>query len=144
MNNYSDIINLPHRPPRRQPLSAQQRAAQFMPFAALTGYDECVLERARLTESREQLCEEDCAELDRRLAFLAEHISQRPEITLTVYVPDKKKSGGAYIQKTGVARRVCMAERFIELVGGERIFLGNIYAFGGSFFEDFEKDKFNK
>lgn len=130
MDNYSDIINLPHRfSARRKQLSPQQRAAQFMPFAALTGYDECVMEKARITENKAVLCEEDCAELNRQLAILCEHIAERPEITLTVYVPDKKKSGGSYIQKTGIARRISMEERFIEFVGGERFFLENIYSY---------------
>lgn len=137
MGKYDDMISLPHKVSQsRPPLSARQRAAQFSAFAALTGYEECVSEQARLTECRAPLSEDDCAELDRRLAILTEHLPERPEVTLTLFIPDSRKQGGAYVTKTGAVRRVCTEERVLVMCSGERIPLDSVCAFGGELFKD--------
>lgn len=140
MGRYDDIIGLERRRSEKHPpLSARQRAAQFSAFAALSGYGECVSERTRLTERRVPLGEEDCAELDRRLAYLVQHLSERPVVTLTLFVTDAKKDGGAYIEKTGAVRRVCAQEGFLELCGGERVALRSVRAFSGELFLPLER-----
>lgn len=140
MGRYDDIIGLTYRRSEKHPpLSAWQRAAQFSAFAALTGYEDCVRERARLTERRAVLGEEERAELDRRLAYLTQHLAERPVVTLTLFVPDEKKDGGAYVAKTGAVRRVCAEEGVLVLCSGERVPLKNVCAFGGECFAPLDK-----
>ena len=135
MGRYDDIIGLtPERSGKHPPLSAWQRAAQFSSFAALTGYEDCVRERARLTERRVILGEEERAELDRRLACLVQHLAERPVVTLTLFIPDAKKDGGAYVTKTGAVRRVCPEEGVLVLCSGERVPLQSVCGFSGECF----------
>ena len=103
MGNYDDIINLPHHTsPTRPRMSMSDRAAQFSPFAALTGYDAAVKETARLTDRRIELDEYEKAELNRKLCILAEHQKEALLVELTFFQPDMRKEGGAYIHRTGV------------------------------------------
>ena len=88
-HRYDDIIDLPHPTSAKHPrMSTENRAAQFSPFAALTGYDAAVSEAARLTESRTELDEQGKALLDGRLRLLRELISDEPEVNITYFVPD--------------------------------------------------------
>lgn len=82
------------------------RAAQFAPFAALTGYEESIEETARLTDSRIELSEYEIEELNAKLNFIQEHIKERPEVTITYFQPDERKEGGAYITVAGKVRRI--------------------------------------
>lgn len=124
MNNekYSDIINLPHPDPRTQPrMSLSDRAAQFAPFAALTGYDDAITEEGRLTSSKIELDENELERLDRALTYLTEHRSQRPSVTVTYFVPDEKKAGGAYISREGAFKSADRDRRLILLTDGSAI-----------------------
>lgn len=97
MSNYDDIINLPHPTSEKHPrMSMYQRAAQFAPFAALTGHDAAISETARLTEQLQELSEQEKAELDNKLHFILEHLRERPKATIVHFVPDDKKKGGRY------------------------------------------------
>ena len=119
---YDDIIHLPHHVSKTRPqMSLEDRAAQFSPFAALTGYDAAILETGRLTEEKSELGEETQAILDRKQRYLAEIIDTKPEITVTYVVPDEKKSGGAYSTVTGFLKRIDEYERVLMLTDGRKI-----------------------
>lgn len=99
---YDDIINLPHRVSKKHPhMSLQARAAQFAPFAALTGYDEQVKETARLTNERKELADGLKMILDEKIQTIKRNIYERPEVTITYFVPDARKQGGKYVETTG-------------------------------------------
>ena len=118
---YEDIIHLPHPTSKNHPrMSIQERAAQFSPFAALTGHAAAIAETARLTDRKMELDEDTRAELDRRQAILLEHIDQQPEVTVTWFRPDEKKDGGAYITTTGRLKKIDPVERILELTDGTR------------------------
>ena len=104
-DNYDDIKHLT-RPQYDDlhPMSMHDRAAQFSPFAALVGYDDAVAETARLTDSRLELTEDEMFELNANLNRLLDSLDERPQISVTYFVPDEKKSGGKYVEKLGVVR----------------------------------------
>lgn len=103
---YDDIINLPHHVSERHPqMSMYNRAAQFAPFAALTGHDSAITEVARLTEAEEELSESDAEVLNRKLAYL-QSLDEKPTISVTYFVPDDKKEGGSYHTATGIVKSV--------------------------------------
>lgn len=104
-DNYDDIKHLT-RPQYDDlhPMSMSDRAAQFSPFAALVGYDDAVAETARLTDSRDELTEDEMFELNANLNRLLDSLDERPQISVTYFVPDEKKSGGRYAEKIGTVR----------------------------------------
>ena len=119
---YDDIIHLPHPTSKNRPrMSIHDRAAQFSPFAALSGHAAAIAETARLTDRKLELDEDTRAELDRRQAILLEHISERPEVTVTWFRPDERKEGGAYITTTGRLKKLDEAERILILTDDTRI-----------------------
>ena len=104
---YDDIIYLPHHVSRNHPqMPLRERAAQFAPFAALTGYEAAVGETARLTSERRELDPQEAEELDRRLTELAARLPDHLEVTVEYFVPDDRKAGGAYVTVTSVVRQV--------------------------------------
>ena len=113
---YNDIIALP-RPcsGRHQPMTRIGRAAQFAPFAALSGYDDAVRETARLTDEQREMTEEKMALMNEKLRALLEIIRDQPQITITFFEPDKHKNGGAYLSVTGRIRRVDEVNRQLIL-----------------------------
>lgn len=116
---YADIINLPHHRSAVHPhMSLHDRAAQFAPFAALVGYDEMVDEEARLTDRRVDPGESDLERLDRIFAQLSAALArgERPPVSLLVFVPDSKKSGGRYETVSGKARRLDPVEKKLFLL----------------------------
>lgn len=103
---YDDIIHLPHHVTERHPqMSMYNRAAQFAPFAALTGHDSAITEAARLTEAEQELSESDAEVLNRKLAYL-QSLDEKPTISVTYFVPDDKKEGGSYHTATGIVKSV--------------------------------------
>ena len=99
---YDDIINLPHHESKKHPrMSKEARAAQFAPFAALTGYDDAIKETARLTSERIEINEELKVILDAKLQIIHDRVSAKPEVTFTYFVPDTKKDGGEYVTVIG-------------------------------------------
>jgi hypothetical protein len=105
MKNYDDIINLPHHvSSNHAPMSLDQRAAQFAPFAALTGYDEEIEETARFVDEKLPLDDDRLDKLNKGLQYLDEHQSEKPLVTVTHFVADKQKSGGTYQIYTGNLR----------------------------------------
>ncbi len=107
MDDYRDILNHP-RPisTKHRPMAREARAAQFAPFAALTGYDAAVNEEARLTDSRLERSDEQNDTLNRVLATLADSIRDKPTIAVTYFIPDEKKTGGCYTTIHGRLRRI--------------------------------------
>lgn len=125
--DYEDIIHLPHHVSDKHPqMLLQDRAAQFAPFAALTGYGDVIRETARHTEARIQLDEYELAELDMRFRFLVDHLSENPFVTITYFEPDGRKAGGAYRTVKAQIKKIDLEERWILLGDGTRISLGDI------------------
>ena len=112
------------------------RAAQFSPFAALTGYDAAVKETARLTDEKIVLDEYAKSMLSDRLQMIAEHIDDLPEVTFTYFVPDKKKSGGAYVGVTGMVKEIDEFERIVVLADGTKIPILEIYEIESGLFAE--------
>ncbi len=107
MGKYDDIINLPHHiSSKHLRLSMEQRAAQFAPFAALTGYGDSIKETARLTDNRIELNEEEKENINIKLQELKSKISTMPQVTITYFVPDVKKAGGEYITKMNRLKKI--------------------------------------
>ena len=114
MNKYKDIINLPHHASKtRKPMSLYNRAAQFAPFAALTEYDDAIKETARLTEERIELSDELKNMLNQKIKLIIENIKLQPEVAITYFVPDNKKSGGVYKTISGNVKRIDEVEKCI-------------------------------
>lgn len=127
MGKYDDIIDLPHHVSAAHPhMPMIDRAAQFQPFRALTGYEDAVHETARLTEERAELTEDEKSLLDAKLQELADRLSSQPRVTVTWFQPDKRKAGGAYITTTGQLKKIDDFEGTLILAGGERILIEDI------------------
>lgn len=125
MSKYDDIINLPHHRSKTHPhMPLIDRAAQFAPFAALTGYGDAIDETARITDIRPDLDEQQLAELNERLL----QIMAEPNAVarITYFVPDEKKSGGRYEQAEGVIKKIDEIAKVIVMDGGEKIPLSDI------------------
>lgn len=122
MNCYDDIINLPHPTSKKHPrMAVSDRAAQFSPFAALTGYDAAVKETARLTDRRIELDEYERAELDRKFQMIREHLTEEMEIAFTYFEPDEQKEGGAYLTVAGCVKNIEEDKQVLVLKDGSRI-----------------------
>ena len=127
MSRYDDIINLPHHvSPTRKRMSMHDRAAQFAPFAALVGYDAAVAETARLTESRLELDEQEQWAINERLAYIADHIHEQPEVRIKYFVPDEYKSGGAIVEVSGKVKKISATDGIIVMADGCKIRLSDI------------------
>nr|WP_076777767.1 YolD-like family protein [Lachnoclostridium phocaeense] len=125
MTEYQDMVTRPHPDPKyhtRMPM--ENRAAQFAPFSALTGYEEAVEEAHRLTDHRPELSEEEKDALDRALQQALEEI-ERP-VTITRFIPDARKEGGRIVTKKGQIRRLDAYRRRLVLEDGDRIPLDEI------------------
>lgn len=126
-DSYEDILHLPHPTSATRPrMSIANRAAQFAPFAALTGYDAAVKETARLTDRQIELDEGALAILNSKLQMLADHLAEHPEVAITYFQPDEKKAGGAYMTATGRVKKMDDFEGVIVLTSGERILFERI------------------
>lgn len=113
---YSDIINLPHHVSKRHPqMSMRDRAAQFAPFAALTGYEDIIEEAGRFTESQMELADDEKNSLDEVLRQLVSRIAEQPEVSVEYYVADARKSGGQYLSRCGHLTGFSCADRLLVL-----------------------------
>lgn len=138
MNSYEDIINLPHRVSSKRPqMSLRERAAQFAPFAALTGHDEAIKETARLADERIKLDESTLAILNDKIQIILDNLDIAPEVTVTYFKPDNKKSGGAYIDHTGVVKRIDDIEKIVIFTDKVIIPIEDIIDIQGAFFSSF-------
>ena len=122
MGKYDDLIHLPHHVSNtRAHMPMLDRAAQFMPFRALTGYEDAVHETARHTDEKIELTEDEKTVLDVKLQRLADDLANQPLVTLTWFQPDKRKAGGAYVTTTGQVKKIDDFEGALILLSGESI-----------------------
>ena len=128
-HRYDDMLNM-SRPisALHPPMSRRDRAAQFAPFAALTGLGAAINETARQTERRIELGENALEELNDKLRALEEHLGERPEVTVTFFRPDEKKTGGAYVTAAGILRRIDRFQQKLCLEDGTEILFKQILA----------------
>ena len=133
--NYDDMINMPcPTSPRHPRMPRADRAAQFAPFAALTGYDAAIDETGRLTDQKIDISEDMREKLDLKQNCLADIIDEQPEISVTYFVPDKKKSGGAYVTVTGRLKQIDEYEQLIILTDGKKIPIQEVYSIESDLF----------
>lgn len=134
---YDDIINLAHHVSATHPhMTAINRASQFSPFAALTGYDAAIKETARLTHERVELDEYTKDILNYRLQNLADWIKEHPEIAITYFQQDAKKNGGAYVTTTGIAKKIDIYKQVVVMTDGTTIPFDEIISIEGQIFEN--------
>ena len=139
-NKYDDMIYLPNPTPTCKPrMSLHDRAAQFSPFAALTGYEDAVEETARLTDTRLELSEDMKTILNEKMQMIVDNMDADPIVTITYFVPDKKKEGGAYVDVTGVVKEIDEYERCIVMTDKKKIPIEHIRAIDGTLFNCFER-----
>ena len=132
---YADIIDLPHHQSDTRPkMSNYDHAAQFSPFAALTGHADSIKETARLTDEYSEPSEEMKAIMNEKILFLMEQLENQPEITITFFKPDEKKQGGEYITITGVVKKIKTYERQIQMTTGDLIPIDMIFGIDGEIF----------
>lgn len=134
--SYDDIINLPHHVSTTRPrMAAIDRAAQFSPFAALTGYAAAIKEAARLTDERIELDENMKDALRDRIQIITDRIKEHPEISIIYFQPDEKKDGGAYVTVIGNVKYVDQYERVLIMTGVTEIPFDEIISIDGEIFE---------
>ncbi len=135
MEKYNDIINLPHYQSKKRPrMSVCDRAAQFSPFAALTGHDDAIKETARLTDKKVELDETTKTILNEKFNYIIEHIYDQPEITVTYFIPDTLKSGGRYVDFTGCVKKYDYHNRLLHFTDNTEIRVDDIIEVEGSVF----------
>ena len=126
-HDYDDIINLPHYEPKHHPrMSMWNRAAQFAPFAALTGYDAAIQESGRLTDNWVGLSESGNVEMNRKIELIVSMLPEHPSVTIEYFVPDDHKAGGSYQTYTGNVKRIDEYEQMMVMTDGKKIELGMI------------------
>ena len=117
--NFSDIIDRPHpTSAAHRPMPLQDRAAQFSPFAALTGYDAAIVETARLTDTKRELSEEQKEMISKQLLELQSRLKTDPMVTVTYFVPDSRKAGGSYRSIAGAAKKIDEYLGILEMSNG--------------------------
>ncbi len=131
-NKYDDIINLPHHVSKKHPqMSIEARAAQFAPFAALTGHSDAIKETARLTNKRMEIDEEIKTIIDNKLQIIQEQIPSKLEVCITYFVPDKKKNGGDYVTVSGNVKKIDRYNQTIIFADGTTIPINEIVELTG-------------
>ena len=132
---YDDIINLPHHVSATRPqMPLLDRAAQFAPFAALTGYDAAIKETGRLTDEKIEMDEEALNILNMKFQLLVDNLHDEPEVFFTYFKPDERKAGGAYLEVTGTVKKVDDFERVITMQDGTKMLMDNILNIDGEIF----------
>ncbi len=135
MGPYDDIMDLPRPVSQRHPrMSAISRAAQFSPFAALTGYGGAIAESARQTEARVELDEDRKAALNEKLRLVTDLVGENPEISISYFVPDAKKAGGAYVTTPGRVKKIDEYERLVDMADGMEVPIEEIVEIDGEIF----------
>lgn len=138
-HKYDDIINLPHHVSKKHPpMSLLNRAAQFSPFAALTGHNEAIQETARLTDSFIELSEDRKRQLDKQLQLIQENPELEPEVEVTYFQPDDKKVGGTYVTVCGRVKRIRGQERQIVFTDGTVLPIDYLFEIRGDMFRNME------
>lgn len=134
-SKYNEIMSLPHHVSKTHPqMPMSDRAAQFSPFAALTGYDSAIRETGRLTDERIELDEEALMALNMRYQLLMDSLKESPGVRITYFKPDERKSGGAYLTVSGIVKKVDDYERMITMRDGVVIPLDDVLMIEGELF----------
>ena len=134
-HRYDSIKKLPHHQSATRPhMSLNDRAAQFSPFAALTGYEDAVAEAARLTDTKIELDEYAKGTINERLNAIQDTLDEQPEVSITYYLPDKKKSGGVYVTVTGCVKKVDEYEHIVVMRDGTNVPIDDISEIDGEMF----------
>ena len=140
-HEYDDIIDLPHHTSSKHPrLPMSNRAAQFAPFAALTGFEGVIAEEGRLTDSFTELDDDMKEDIDLKLELLGSMAGDSPEATFTYFVPDSRKEGGSYRTVTGRIKKIDDIERMIMLRDGTRIRIDDLFSITGDVFREYFPD----
>ena len=138
-NRYNEIINLPHHVSKMRPqMPMSDRAAQFAPFAALTGYDSAIKETGRLTDERVELDEEALTALDLKYQLLMDALNEALEVTITYFRPDERKAGGKYVSAVGAVKKIDDFEQRITMQDGTRIPMDDVLNINGELFSSLE------
>ena len=128
-HRYDDIINLPHHVSQKHaPMARADRAAQFSPFAALTGHHAAITETGRLTDRRIELDESEITRVDAELQHLQELLPERPTVSITYFVPDKRKTGGSYQIVTGEVKRIDTVGGVIQMTDRREIPIEDVFS----------------
>ena len=136
---YDKIMGLPHHVSKTRPqMPMSDRAAQFAPFAALTGYDAAIKETGRLTDERIELDVEALSALDMKYQLLMEALDEAPEVTITYFRPDERKAGGKYVSAVGAVKKVDDFERRITMQDGAKIPMDDVLSIEGELFSVLE------
>ena len=136
---YNEIMGLPHHVSKTRPqMPMSDRAAQFAPFAALTGYDAAIKETGRLTDERIELDVEALSALDMKYQLLMEALDEAPEVTITYFQPDERKAGGKYVSAVGAVKKIDDFERRITMRDGTRIPMDDDLSIDGELFSSLE------
>ena len=136
---YNEIMGLPHHVSKtRSQMPMSDRAAQFAPFAALTGYDAAIKETGRLTDERIELDVEALSALDMKYQLLMEALDEAPEVTITYFQPDERKAGGKYVSAVGTVKKIDDFERRITMRDGTRIPMDDVLSIDGELFSSLE------
>lgn len=136
---YDDMLRLPHHvSASRKPMAITARAAQFAPFAALSGYDAEVQEAGRLTDRPIEPDEYEKEAMNARLQLLARHFREEWVVSLVFFQPDERKAGGAYVTRTGTVKKLYETERLLTLTDGTVIPLDDLIALEGEEFAAYD------
>ena len=136
---YNEIMGLPpHVSKTRPQMPMSDRAAQFAPFAALTGYDAAIKETGRLTDERIELDVEALSALDMKYQLLMEALDEAPEVTITYFQPDERKAGGKYVSAVGAVKKIDDFERRITMQDGAKIPMDDVLSIEGELFSVLE------
>lgn len=135
MGKYDSIIHNPHHVSKTRPqMTLLDRAAQFAPFAALTGYDDMVKETARMVDEKRDLSDEQLADLNFKTKYITEHLNDEPLVTITYFVPDDKKAGGTYITKEGKIRKFERYQKYFVFTDGTIVPLSDVWSIESEMF----------
>ena len=138
-NKYDEILSLPHHVSKTRPqMPMSDRAAQFAPFAALTGYDAAIKETGRLTDERIELDEEALTALNMRYQLLIDTLDEESEVEITYFKPDERKDGGAYVTATGAVKKIDDFDRLITMQDGMKIPMDDVLSIEGELFSTLE------
>lgn len=136
---YDDIINLPHHISKKHPrMSSHDRAAQFSPFAALTGHSESIAETARITDKKIELCDEEKSIISEKLRYISQMKDEMPVVRLEYFVPDERKDGGAYHIRECKVKKIDDFNKCVVLDDGKYILIENIVNLDGDIFNSLQ------
>ena len=140
-DNYEDIINLPHFVSKdRNHMSNHDRAAQFAPFAALSGFDESINEAARIVDAKIELGDQELQKLNDKFELIEMNIKNKPKVVLTYFVKDDNKKGGAYYTEEIIIKKIDLIERLLISNDKQKYHLDDIYDIEGDIFKQLDSD----